>query len=386
MKLLLIFLFHLFQLSVGLVNLWAQESGQPALMHWPSVERDGASSIASDALQQRAKRYWDSTTLLTQLYAKGIITGQLLQGSLSAKDLLTVLKKESAFQQTLFQCATQSQLPSAQARQQCEQKWLHHLLIYLRAHQLIDDTACLILKAHIDQHPGQLNYLQQKYLDLPSLFTVQRRLMQQRQFEIKEEIKTDLSVVHLLNPTGYRKKLEPWGKVSARQEFFLRYNSILLINSLATLLLNTEKKMLGYAALVFDYERDGVIDDTIELTSGQRYVLAFNILDGEIVKLTKSDGLFAQQPIEKIHLLMASAEMGMATDGVLKQLYAMPELTWNKPQKALVYLKALGVIAKTAIAATPAGIYLALPIIFIESFFEVKKMKEQKNAPTLFQD
>lgn len=325
------------------------------------MDREGESSLATASKLEKISHEWDASGILEVMKEKNLLVS-LQKGEKGAKSFLEALLPLENKNCTLSSCKS----------------FLKDMVYYLRAKKEIDDTAGLILLAHIKQNKKQLNWLANKKLDLPTYLMTLRSVERTR---ANLGLSTDATI---LATRKQRVKLKPWGKVSPRQELFLRY-SIFEIKALTEILSKTQKRLTAQKiSIVVEYEDDGLQDEVIDVGPSEKYRFAHKMLKLEIAQETMSQGFLAGTAPTGPHLLMAASEMGQVDEVILAELMNMPELKAKKSEKGKLYLNALWSVGKAGLMAVPGGIYLILPIVVIESYFQGKKMKETKNAPTLF--
>lgn len=345
------------KLTLILLSLFILES---SWAFWPLVEREGESTLRTASQLEKISKKWDQTSVLSTLEERGILDS-LTKGEKTARDLLVDLLK----------------LPESKCSDHCE-GYLKDMIYYLRAKDQIDDTAGLILLAYAKKNTKQLSWLKKKNLDLPSYVLTLKGVERSRGF-LNAPMETSI-----LTKRTERVNLKPWGKVSPRQELFLRYN-IFEIKALANILVKTQKRLLAQRiSIVVDYEGDEEDDEIIDVGPAEKYRFAHKMLTLEIAQETMSQGMLAGSAPTGPHLIMATSELGHVEEDVLAELMNMPELKAKKNNKTKLYLNALWSIGKTGLMAIPGGVYFILPIVIIESYAQGKKLKEAKNAPTLF--
>lgn len=348
----------------------------PAWAKWPLVEREPESSLATPNKLKRIAKNLGKSSLPNDLKNSKIIL-DLQEGRVSARDFASEVMALKYFKSEVSECI--EMLPDDEYRpDECRQYISEDIVLYLRSQKEIDDTAGLILLAHIKQDKKQLSWLTSRGLDIPSYLRTLEGL--QKSLE-RKEVKPEPT---MLAARKQRRHVKPWGRISPRQELFLKYN-LFEIKVLTEILERTQKRIAAAKiSIVVDYDGNGEADETIAVSPSERYRFAQNMLKLELVKETGPEGFLPYASVEGPHMIMASSELGFIKEDVLKQLVNMPELKSKKSQKGKLYLNALWSIGKAGLLAIPGGIYLALPIVIIESYFQGKKAQEAKNAPTLF--
>ncbi len=343
---------------------------------WPLIEREAESSLATTRKLNRINKSLSKSTLKSDLI-KSKLLQDLQEGRVSASDFASEVTQLNYFKQKINDCIHVN--PEDEYRPADCQKFISEdIVYYLRANNHIDDTAGLILLAHIKQDRKQLSWLATRALDIPSYLRTLEGLSKSLE---RKEVKPTST---MLASRDQRRRVKPWGKISPRQELFLKYN-LFEIKVLTEILERTQKRIAAAKiAIIVDYDGNGDIDETIDVSPSERYRFAQNMLKLELVKETGPDGFLPHASVEGPHMIMASSELGFISEDVLKQLIQMPELKAKKSEKGKVYLNALWSIGKAGLLAVPGGIYLILPIVVIESYFQGKKAQEAKNAPTLF--
>lgn len=364
------------KLKTFLLPILALVMTAPAWASWPLIEREPESILATARKIKRVARKVSKTSIPAELRNKKLIS-DLQEGRVSAKDFAIELLAFNSIKRSINDCievATDDEYRPAF----CQEAILKDVVLYLRSQKQIDDTAGLILLAHINQDRKQLNWLSNRALDIPSYLRTLEGLS--KSLERKEITLT----ATLLAQRNQRRNIKPWGRITPRQELFLKYN-LFEIKVLNEILERTQKRIAAAKiSIIVDYDGNGEADETIAVSPAERYRFAQNMLKLELVKETSPDGFLPRASVEGPHLIMASSELGFIDEAVLKQLTSMPELKSKKAQKGKIYLNALWSIGKAGLLAVPGGIYLALPIVIIESYFQGKKAQEAKNAPTLF--
>ncbi len=348
----------------------------PAWASWPLIEREPESILATTRKLNRVAKKVSKTSLPAELKNKKFIA-DLQEGRVSAKDFAMELLGFNSIKRSINDCI--EVVKDDEYRPAfCQESILKDIVLYLRSQKQIDDTAGLILLAYIKQDRKQLNWLGNRALDIPSYLRTLEGLS--KSLERKEVRPTPT----LLAQREQRRNVKPWGRITPRQELFLKYN-LFEIKVLNEILERTQKRIAAAKiSIIVDYDGNGEADETIAVSPSERYRFAQNMLKLELVKETSPDGFLPRASVEGPHLIMASSELGFIDEAVLKQLTSMPELKSKKAQKGKIYLNALWSIGKAGLLAIPGGIYLALPIVIIESYFQGKKAQEAKNAPTLF--
>lgn len=348
----------------------------PAWAKWPLVEREAESILARGPKLKRISKNISKTTLPAELKKKKVIL-DLQEGRVSAKDFASEVSALNYFKREMVSCIEISK-DDEYRPEFCQEYLLKEVVLYLRSQNEIDDTAGLILLAHITQNKKQLSWLSTRALDIPSYLRTLEGLSKSLE---RKNVKPEAT---LLSTRKQRRNVKPWGRITPRQELFLKYN-LFEIKVLTEILERTQKRIAAAKiSIVVDYDGNGDADETIAVSPSERYRFAQNMLKLELVKETGPDGFLPHATVEGPHMIMASSELGFIDEAVLKQLINMPELKSKKAQKGKVYLNALWSIGKAGLLAIPGGIYLALPIVIIESYIQGKKAQEAKNAPTLF--
>lgn len=364
------------KLKTFLLPILALVMTAPAWASWPLIEREPESILATARKIKRVAKKVSKTSIPTELRNKKLIS-DLQEGRVSAKDFTIELLAFNSIKRSINDCievATDDEYRPAF----CQEAILKDVVLYLRSQKQIDDTAGLILLAHINQDRKQLNWLGNRALDIPSYLRTLEGLSKSLE---RKEVTPKAT---LLAQRNQRRNIKPWGRITPRQELFLKYN-LFEIKVLNEILERTQKRIAAAKiSIIVDYDGNGEADETIAVSPAERYRFAQNMLKLELVKETSPDGFLPRASVEGPHLIMASSELGFIDEAVLKQLTSMPELKSKKAQKGKIYLNALWSIGKAGLLAFPGGIYLALPIVIIESYFQGKKAQEAKNAPTLF--
>lgn len=345
------------KLTLILLSLFIIESSWAS---WPLVERERESALASISKLEKNSKKWDETSVLNTLDERGVLSA-LHKGEKSAKEILVEFLK----------------LPERKCSDNCS-GFFKEMIYYLRAKNQIDDTAGLILLAYATKNTKQLSWLQKKNLDLPAYLMTLKSIERSREF-LNAPLESSILIEN-----SPKVKVKPWGKITARQELFLRYN-IFEIKALSNILVKTQKRILAQKiSIVVDYEDDGEEDEVIDVGPAEKYRFAHKMLTLEIAQETMSQGMLAGSAPTGPQLIMATSELGHVEESVLSELMNMPELQAKKNDKTKLYLNALWSIGKTGLMAIPGGVYFILPIVIIESYAQGKKLKEAKNAPTLF--
>jgi hypothetical protein len=345
------------------LNLIAQE--------WKLITREN-DSIIKDARQLlNIKKSKDLGKFHAEIQNLEILT-QLINGKLTAKQFLKELTASAPFYYEMQQCISIHENNSL-----CLQLILNDYLIFLRAINTLDDVACLILKAHIDQNKKQLQWLKNKNLDLTSYFLTLN--------QVEKSYLKNHSIIQpaILSQRSFRLKHPIWGKITPRQELYLNYN-LIEIRFMAKLLVLAQERILAHSAFIaWDFDGDGIIDEKFQTPESWKYDMALNILDFTIEKETLSQGLLANQQISKQQLLMAASELGLVNEQMIKEMITLPDFKKIKSPKAEMYIRALWSVGKTAIAVVPGGIYFILPIVLIETMVE-NHLKKKQDKPRVF--
>ncbi len=335
---------------------------------WPLVEREIESALATNSKLSKLQAEWAEKGLGEELEQNGILE-KLQSGEIRAQVFIEILKKTNSLQSALHHCFN----PFG-----CEKGALKEAVLYLRSIKEIDDTAGLILLAHVKNNKKQLNWLQHRKLDLPDYINTLKGI---------ERSRTSLNAVlegSSLTSRKRRVSVKPWGKISPRQELFLKYD-LFEIKVLTGILEKTQKRITADSiAIIVDFDGDGSTDETIPVSPAERYRFAHKMLTLEVENETLSQGFLAGKAVAGPHLIMAASEMGLVNEQILNELIQMPELQNKKSEKGKMYLNALWSIGKAGLMAVPGGIYFVLPIVIVESYFSAQKEKEKKNAPTIF--
>jgi hypothetical protein len=348
----------------------------PTWAKWPLIERESESVLARENKLKRIAKNISKTTLPTELRNKKFIL-DLQEGRISARDFSSELTQFNYFKREMIDCIEVSR-DDEYRPEFCQEAILQEIVLYLRSQKEIDDTAGLILLAHIKQNKKQLNWLASRALDIPSYLRTLEGLSKSLE---RKGVKPEST---FFASRKQRRNVKPWGRITPRQELFLKYN-LFEIKVLNEILERTQKRIAAAKiSIIVDYDGNGEADETIAVSPSERYRFAQNMLKLELVKETSPDGFLPRASVEGPHMIMASSELGFIDEAILKQLANMPELKSKKAQKGKIYLNALWSIGKAGLLAIPGGIYLALPIVIIESYFQGKKAQEAKNAPTLF--
>lgn len=348
----------------------------PIWAAWPLVQREAESVLAKESKLARIVKNKKKTNLPQEL-KKTTLINDLQSGKLHARDFVSEFSNFSSVKEEVSECL-EINSDDEYREEFCVEEILKENVLYLRAQKEIDDTAGLILIAHITKNQKQLNWLGARALDIPSYLHTLEGL--ERSLTRKEK-KVEAT---LLSQRDQRRNVKPWGKIAPRQEIFLKYNFI-EIKVLNEIMERTQKRIAAAKiSILVEYENDGQIDETIEVPPAERYKFAQNKLKLELIEETKANGFLPNATVEGPHLIMASSELGFIDEGILKELINMPELKSKKSEKGKMYLNAIWSVGKAGLLAVPGGIYLALPIVIIESYFQGKKAQGAKNAPSLF--
>lgn len=348
----------------------------PVWAKWPLVEREPESSLATPRKLKKIAKNLSKTSLPSELKSSKLLA-DLQEGRVSARDFVDEVTALNYFKQEMSECLEIASEDEYRPTD-CRLYITKDIVLYLRSQEEIDDTAGLILLAHIKQDQKQLSWLNSRALDIPSHLRTLEGLSKSL---ARKNMKPEATI---LSARQQRRQVRPWGKISPRQELFLKYN-LFEIKVLTEILERTQKRIsAAKVSIIVDYDGNGEADETIAVSPSERYRFAQNMLKLELLKETGPEGFLPHAQVEGPHMIMASSELGFISEDVLKQLISMPELKAKKSEKGKVYLNALWSIGKAGLLAIPGGIYLALPIVIIESYFQGKKAQEAKNAPTLF--
>ena len=339
---------------------------------WPLVEREIGSSYLSPKSLKRSIKFWEKRKLHLSIHENQTMN-LLAQGKISSQELLAHLFTNSVIQNEIDLCTNDDE----SKKPDCQKNIIESAIHYIRGKLWIDDTAVLIIFAYLKQNRQQLGFLESKKLDLlghyENTYSL-KKLRERNNLPLEKSFFVDQK---------YKSKLKPWGKITPRQELLLNYHYY-EIKILTELIERTEKRMQAQNICIqVDYEGDGEVDEQIEIDSAEKYRFAQKMLTIEKDQASHSQGFLAGHYIKDMHLLMAASEIKVP-ENIITELMKFPGIKWKKEKKGEIYLKALWSIGKTALISMPGGIYFVLPIIAIETYFQTQKMKDDKNAPTIF--
>ena len=334
-------------------------------MSWPLVERENGSFYNKKYQQRFASKFWTKNHFFERENIKWSVS-MLSQGKITALNLLREFNNDELVRMRIEECNSEVETIKISI---CRKNILRELNALLRANNFIDDTCTIIIDSYIEKDKKRISILNSKELDLPEHHG---NMMYLKELRILNNLTNSPS---LFVKKDFVRNVSPWGKISARQDLFLNYQ-IIEVKILSSLLSKTTDRINASVMVTqIDFEGDGIFDETIPIDQSKKTTRSFEILSEEIIKETASDGQLANQKVKHLHLLLAANETTVP-DGVIEVLMKFPNIEWKKENKHKIYLMALWSIGKTALFATPGGIYFILPIIVVESIFEMKA--EQK--------
>lgn len=262
-------------------------------------------------------------------------------------------------------------------RMYCQRKTTKRSLIVARDLNLIDDLTYQIIFLRL----GKLtSTVKKKAASLPTLPEYYWRLKYTKNIRknVFNQGPSPLGIKKFYQKLGKNKKMSP------RQRLYSYYNGVqiqALSNLLHEALLMMNSQIVN---ITFDYEGDGVLDKSIELSYSEKYRLAHKHLR-IMIRDAHNEGILKGKPISFLDLMEASYELGNIDIEAFQALLAMPELNSPKEPGWKIYAKMMYRIGKSALIFVPGiGPYSIIPITLIETLVQPRSVDEDPSSFSYF--
>jgi hypothetical protein len=289
--------------------------------------------------------------------------------------IFTLLFKLPEVEQHFDQCM-QNLSEIEQRLEMCQSFILEDLIRLAFADELIDETSSLILK-----HQATQNKRAPFFGRITDYAGKIRLIQKNRNLNRNDSPITEATLNHKNHRTSFGKLK----KITPRQKLLLQYNYT-QIKYMGDILLKLDRRMQAQRAGVFyDYNNDGIADDSYIIDAADQYRMTVKLLKLELEKESHQGGMFADNKPTFTDLLSAAEELGLIESEQLKVMLDLPELNQKKEEKWKMAGKIAYNIGKGVLMVIPGvNIYAIIPIVLVESYFENKKLQNNTSDLHLF--